>query len=526
MRFSMLKYFALFLFTFPAFISASSANPDSSTSTSTSAFDQDTSISISSSLVDAQKLVAQLDQIRSKFDRMTEVYPLQKCLQLGLKQNLLLSAGYASIQQQNYTKLSMQLENLPTISIGSVSPFLGKIHTYNSDTTYQQIVPNQNEQITVVEDTTISSDSFRAKQFGPQITLTWSFFQPALWASIEAQGAVVSQEQLAFDVTARSAVLQIQQAYYQLQASKLLIDAYEKIFNLNAQQVDLVESKFAVGLVNIGSVDQAKTQFYSQASELIQYYNQYFEDSAKLAFALNQPNDLIILPDRPLSQASTWTQSLDSTMEQALAIREEIKKYLESERSAIWNARAAVLKYLPTLSFEANYYGEYQNGTYQQYPYPKVDRDSVYESTSFGLNFSWDIFDGGVSAANAMSYKAEARNAYFMAEHTKIQVREQVRTAYSKFKLSDIKLNNSILNLKAAEQSYAAQLARYKVGLSDMTSIVQSIQQLGEAIQSKTNALLDFNDSVAELYRYSAQWPDGVEIFVENKKDILEQQSG
>lgn len=474
----------------------------------------------SSNVVEIE-LLNSLNSMRDRFQLKTKRLSLEKCLAMGLKQNILLAAAYASIQKEQYYKISMQRENLPTLSLTSDTNFLGQIHEYENTTDYQQVVENINGRYSTVNKTSTSSSSTKGRWFGPELTLAWSFFQPAVWASVKAQDSVVAEEQLAFDITARSAVLQIQEAYYQLQSSLALIDAFEEIFRLNSQQVNLVESKYAAGLVNIGSVEQAKTQFYSQASELISYYDQYFENAALLAFVMNEPGDLIILPEGEMSEGVAWQLSLEETVKQALFLREEIQKFLQSERSSLWRARSAIREYLPVFSLSFNFLGEYTNGTYKSYPLPKIDQDYSFEQTSIGLNVTWDIFDGGVAAAEAASYKAAARHAAYEAEYTRFQVREQIRRAYSKYKLSNLNLKNSALNLSAAKKAYLVQVSRFRVGLSDMTSVVQAIQLLGQAIETRTDALLASNESVAELYRYSAQWPEGIEPLVDERESDL-----
>ena len=59
------------------------------------------------------------------------------------------------------------------------------------------------------------------------------------------------------------------------------------------------------------------------------------------------------------------------------------------------------------------------------------------------------------------------------------------------------------------------------MGLGDITSIVQSMQLLGEATRQYNQAILGHNTSVAELYRYSATWPEHTESIVLHTADKL-----
>jgi len=126
---------------------------------------------------------------------------------------------------------------------------------------------------------------------------------------------------------------------------------------INQDQVDYVEARYKAGLSNIGELDQSKNQLFQQASELVDYYQQYFESAYKLAALLDLPQSSIVVPDTPLAKGNPWTLPLDETVEQALNLREEIMVYLAEADAAIWNARAAMREYLPEFSFQGFAYG-------------------------------------------------------------------------------------------------------------------------------------------------------------------------
>ena len=84
-----------------------------------------------------------------------------------------------------------------------------------------------------------------------------------------------------------------------------------------------------------------------------------------------------------------------------------------------------------------------------------------------------------------------------------------------------LSLENAKANLHAANNTIAVNRARFGVGLADITSLVQSMQLLGSASEAYSSTLLQYNNAVAELYRYSAKWPEGVAIPLAEKVDQL-----
>lgn len=472
-----------------------------------------TNSSINSSAQIHQRLSILKNQIEQKSVRLT----LDECLKIGLRQNMQLSAAYSSIQQYEYKLIGVKRQYLPTLSISSLPPFLGSVQVRNTATQYQQFVVNQAGAAQIVN-TPVSSNSTQSyNQFGPYLTLSWSFFQPSLSSEVRAQQAQLQQQRLAFDVTARSVILSIQQAYFQLQASKSLIDSFERIYQINLDQFNFVQERQRVGLTNIGSVEQSKAQLFAQMNQLIGYYESYLQNAASLAFAMNEPADRIVLPAEPLGPSGTWNDSLDDTLDQATALREEIQAYLQSEEASLWNARASIRKYLPTFMLQGVSYGLFNKGSANSV----VGYESSYVYQSIGLGLTWNLFDGGVAAAQSQSYLAASRNARYQAAYEKLQVREQIKRSYVTYQMALLSLENAKANLHAANNTIAVNRARFGVGLADITSLVQSMQLLGSASEAYSSTLLQYNNAVAELYRYSAKWPEGVAIPLAEKVDQL-----
>ena len=231
---------------------------------------------------------------------------------------------------------------------------------------------------------------------------------------------------------------------------------------------------------------------------------------------MNTPGDVIIVPSDDFTLVGEWDESISETIDHALAMREEIKEFIESANSSIWSARAAIRSYLPELMLQGVAYSEYEKGS--------ADGLSFREQTgnaSIGLGITWDIFDSGVKAAEASSYMSSAKSEQQKAEYTKDKIKQQIRQAYSIYTTSALALQNAHLNLSASTNSIKVNKSRFSVGLGDITSIVQSMQLLGQATRQYNQSILDHNTSVAELYRYSATWPGQTKSIVLQTADDL-----
>ena len=48
---------------------------------------------------------------------------------------------------------------------------------------------------------------------------------------------------------------------------------------------------------------------------------------------------------------------------------------------------------------------------------------------------------------------------------------------------------------------------RYELGLGNMADLIQAIELMAQAAQDMTALQLSWSNAIAELYRYSSQWP-------------------
>ena len=83
----------------------------------------------------------------------------------------------------------------------------------------------------------------------------------------------------------------------------------------------------------------------------------------------------------------------------------------------------------------------------------------------------------------------------------------QIRRSYSAYLTSKLALPQSQEALETARQAVNVASARYAAGVGDITTVVQATELLGDAaVQNKSLRVIHRN-AIAELYRYSAQWP-------------------
>jgi outer membrane protein TolC len=140
------------------------------------------------------------------------------------------------------------------------------------------------------------------------------------------------------------------------------------------------------------------------------------------------------------------------------------------------------------------------------------------------LGFSWQLFDGGINAANAQASQATASQFLQQAASNRLTVTREVEQAYSAYLTSKLGLLSTNAQALAARQAVIAVQARFDVGVTDMATVVQTLNQALVAANAYATAVRSYNIAVASLYRFSARWPEGTQAPLQQRTNSLRQQ--
>jgi outer membrane protein TolC len=199
---------------------------------------------------------------------------------------------------------------------------------------------------------------------------------------------------------------------------------------------------------------------------------------------------------------------LDSSLQQALAFREEIKQKLALAERDRWSAIRAINGYLPV-------FGLTGAGTYGD---TSSDQGSVQASqANLGLSFQWPLFDGGIKAADSSSLRSQAASQLSAANSEKLVVTKQVMDAYNVYITSRLALQNTGPDFALSRQTVKNAVMAFSLN-RDVTTLVQVFNLYISAADRDVSATRQFNTSVFGLYRFSALWPEGLSVKVAQRR--------
>lgn len=362
------------------------------------------------------------------------------------------------------------------------------------------------------------------------LTVNWDVFSPVRQPFINQVGEDKKAAEMAVRVVARSLILATQVSYIELQELEILINIFEKIYHDNRLELDIINAQYQVEMTSVGSVLQQETLLLNQMQQLIGFYQRKMELSAQLAALMGLPPGSRVSSSpgtnsQQTLQHATWPLSLEQSIRQGLDLREEIKIALAEASSAKWDATRLMNEYLPVLSLGAlATYGilqGYYEGTVGTDPEPFFSNQTSTD-VILGLGIKWKFYDGGINAARSKAARSISESKLQLAENARISVGREIQSSYTNYESSRLSLTGVETAFEAAAQSVDVARKRYEAGIGSLTTIVQANELYGEAASNLFSARKLLRDSLAKLYRYSAEWPP----FMVNYLSVVDEKGG
>ena len=450
--------------------------------------------------IDSDQLVSELEQLKADIIKNSIAISLEEAIELGVKNNPDLEIAFREIQEREWQLIRAKREWFPTLTINGGTPFTGYSWSTFVENNYAKGV------------TTPQTKKSRSKIYRTQAstTIRWNFLDLTRQPDINSAEESLRRQKLLFNVSARSLILAIQQSYFSIQSSAQLIESFKQIYDINKQQLRILSERQNIRMATVLDVEQTKSQLFAQLNELVGYTQQYITETGQLAKYLAFKPGQLAVPVEKAKPQGVWTRSLSQTIDEALQQREEILANIAAAEATEWTGIAALRQYLPVFSIQASgsLFDEngYQNILANEDPNKNKSDGQRWEAT-IGIGFQWNAFDGGLNAATAETQFARSRQFLATASKSKLQIAQEVQSSYGAMETAKIRIKSAEQAYRSAEIAQEAARARFDVGVGDIVSVVQAIGLLSSAAIQKSQATLTYNNSIAQLYRYSANWP-------------------
>lgn len=328
-------------------------------------------------------------------------------------------------------------------------------------------------------------------RYGPAVTLSYLLFDFGAGdsrvqaAEYQALAAALTQNRVLQDV-----VFQVEQAYFRVLGTDQLVRANELFLKSVSTSLDATQRRREGGLATVADVFRAETQVAQGRLNLTRSRGELEKARGSLASAVGLPVNAAIrvqtLESPPRIQEIT--ESLNEILKRAKLNRPDLIAAEAQVRSARAQADAAARSTLPSITIDAT-----TGRTFYDGQRPFTDTNSVL------LNLRIPIFTGfnhtyTVSQAEARAAQAEASRdiLYRQSELEVWQSYYDVQTAADGISSTEVQL-------RAAQQTAEATLARYQSGFGSLLDLITAQVEEANARVLRIQSYLDWFTAVARL---------------------------
>lgn len=327
-------------------------------------------------------------------------------------------------------------------------------------------------------------------RYGPSVTLSYILLDFARSDQIEAAEYRLLAANLNQNRVLQDIVFQVEQAYYRLMGLDLLVQVNELTLTNLRTSLDAAGRRRESGLATVADVFRADTQVAQADLNLIRARGELEKARGQLAAAVGLPVDSTVqvrtLADLPQVQA--LNESIAQLLERARAGRPDLVAAEAQARAARATAAAASKAGLPTLEIA---------GTTGRTFF--TDDRAPASNFSAGLNVRIPIFNGFRNRYGSQLAQAQADQATAARDTLYRQTELDVWQAYYDVQTASRGIGATESQVKSAEQTAQATLARYRGGFGSILDLITAQQDESNARVQRIQSYLDWYTALARL---------------------------
>ena len=302
-------------------------------------------------------------------------------------------------------------------------------------------------------------------------------------ATLENANQLLKAASATQSATVQNVLLSAVNAFYQVHASKAILNASIETEHLYQESFKSAEAKYVAGVATPADKLQAQTSFAN--ATLIKIKN---EGILKIAYG-NLASIMGVPASMPLEIADAKLdtipemidQDIEALIEKARLQRPDLIASEAQLKASLAKIEAAKADSKPTLSVNlSNIYAD-------------DSKAALTNTSSIGINVSIPLFGGYKPTYLIRSAEATAELNASKRDQLKLQVSLDVWTAYQNLKTANESITASNILVLSAEESSRVALGRYKEGVGNIIDALNAQSALANAKQQKIQSVLNWN---------------------------------
>jgi OMF family outer membrane factor len=365
-------------------------------------------------------------------------------------------------------------------------------------------------------------------QLDASLQATWALIDPRRVPSIAAARDQYEKAKNTYLIGLRQLRLQVAQAYFDLQNADEQVRIGQESVRASLVSLRDAQARFQAGVATKLEVLEAQTQLARDQQLLTQalYGRTAGNLSASpgqaiarrdLAALLDLPQNVTPTAKDPARVVGTWIPSLQESIVAAYAFREELDQILLDISIANSTANRELAAVQPVLnlfnrfslgrstgsSFTPGLFapGRFEPNTTLPLSIENQPERQWNVDNAFGINVSWDIFDGGRAKALYRQGKQRAQEEAFNFSKRRDGIRQEVEQSFYELLTNNRNIITTSNEVLSARESLRLSRLRFQAGVTTQREVVDTQRDLTQAEVRYTLAITNYNKSLAELRR-------------------------
>ena len=335
------------------------------------------------------------------------------------------------------------------------------------------------------------------------VSINWDIINPARVPEIAAARDQFERARDAYLIALRDLRLDASTSYFTLQAADERVRVGQASVRASLLSLRDARARYNAGVNTKLDVLEAETQLAQDRKVLTDALA--FQDISRrrIAQLLDLPQDITPTAATPPKPLGLWEPSLQESIIAAYNYREELDQLILDISINNSRANASLAAIQPVLSFVNNWTTSRTQGQGGQGSWGAIDMDDYQWSASnaTSLQLRWNLYDGGRARANYRASKQAAEESTYNFAAQRDSIRLEVEESFYNLRkaIQDIQTTSS--RVLTARESLRLSLLRVQAGVSTQREVINNQQDLTRAELQYTEAIRDYNTSLAQLRR-------------------------
>ena len=303
-------------------------------------------------------------------------------------------------------------------------------------------------------------------------------------ANFESANQLLRAASATQNATVQTVLLASVNAFYQVHASRAILNASIETERLSQESFKSAEAKYIAGVATPADKLQAQTSFANATLTKLRNEGTLKVAYGNLANVMGAPANINFqIADSKLDDIPELVdQDIDALIEQARLQRPDLMASEAQLKASLAKIEAVKADAKPKLRIDAsNQYDENLLGQTSQ------------NTSQLGIFLSIPLFEGYKPTYLIRSAEATAELNASKRDQLKLQVSLDVWTAYQNLKTANESITASNVLLLSAEESSRVSLGRYKEGVGNIIDTLNAQSALANAKQQKIQSILNWN---------------------------------